>query len=272
MQVWFKNRRAKCRQIQKATEQTSKSAATSSTGSGSGGPGKNCSSHSSTLKRSGSVASRGSPPSPSVGRPNTDRKPTADPARRPSSPTPTSLHDSCHHHHHHHLGASGSSSSYLPPHLPTRSQQSPSPPPPRVVFAPVSSPSSRFWKHSASLGDLATDFGGCFAQRAAAAAAAAGYASYGVGPGSSGSSVGLSPTGYSTSPHSAPYYGSQVWRCSCTQYVTSGVTRRLEGGGQPQVTSSRGWHPNESLNIFAAEFREEYWINDHLERQRGCEW
>lgn len=237
--MWFKNRRAKCRQIQKATEQTSKSAATSSTGSGSGTGGKNCSGQSSTtappLKRSSSVTSRCSPPSPTAGRPVNDCKPTTEPVRRQSSPTPTSLHDSYHHHPHHHLGAT-SGSSYLPAHLSNRGQHSPSPPP-RVVFAPVSSTSGRFWKHSASLGDLASDFGGCFAQRAAAAAAAAGYASYGVATGSSGSGVGLSPNGYPASPHAAPYYSSQVHLRS---HFLLAVSCQTEISALAMITTIRG--------------------------------
>jgi len=188
------------------------------------------------VKRSESVASRGSPASPSVTRPSTDRKPHS--VRHQSSPTPTPLHDIYHHHHHHphQLGAtSSSSSSYLAPRLPLLppsergSQHSPSPSPPGVVFSPVStgpssSSTSRFWKHSAaSLGDLAmSEFGGCFAQRAAAAAAAAaGYSSYGVGTVSSGSSLhGLLPNnnGYSASPHGAPYYTSQVTHSDTVSY------------------------------------------------------
>ena len=169
------------------------------------------------LKRPGSVASRGGG-SPSSGRTSVDCKPSTEPVRRAaSSPTTTStLVDGYQHYHHHQLGGGNGSGGggYLSwHHHPHRGQPSPPspPPPPRVVLAPVSSPSAagRFWKHSAGLGELATEFGGCFAAQraAAAAAAAAGYASYRVGTGGGGVAGGVE---YATSPHAAPYYTSQV--------------------------------------------------------------
>ena len=164
--------------------------------------------------------------------------------RRPSTPrTPTPLHDGYYHHQHHHqhhlaaAGISCSNSSYLPPppHHAHRGVQQSSSPPLRVVFAPVSSPSSRFWtRHSASLGDLATDFGGCFAQRAAAAAAAS-YGAYGSE--TAGGSVGTSPTGYSASPHAASYYGSQVALVDARNNNNNNKTSATPNGGRNEANS-----------------------------------
>jgi len=77
-QVWFKNRRAKCRQQQKASEQTTKNASGNSTGgggsktvstSGINNNNNNNATHIQSIKRSSSAASRGScgsPPTVSV--------------------------------------------------------------------------------------------------------------------------------------------------------------------------------------------------------------